>query len=190
MEVRFSDQGSRNVEVCSGDQWHAVTNGAIVDNNTRGTIAVITRNPTSVMIRYTSNNLEVQAYDVSCTTVSNGQIQSTTVADVIVSREIAEIEINGLAPDTNYECCATAHVMTNVPIDTISMNCTTINTLPLPVLPPTTLTTSQVGDSLFMIGFWTILCICVLVMFVCVGFIIGCLVALKQQTRSLKYSPR
>lgn len=188
MELRFSGQGSGNVEVCSGDQWHAVTNGVIVDNNTRGDITVIARNPTSVMIRYTSNNLEVQAYDVSCTTVSNGQIQSITVADV--SREITEIQ--GLAPDTNYECCATAHVMTSVPIDTISMSCTPTNTLrlELPVPPPTTSTTSQVGDSLFMIGFWTILCICVLVMFVCVGFIIGCLVALKRQTRSLKYLPR
>jgi hypothetical protein len=187
MELRFSDQGAGNVEVCSGDQWHAVTNGAIVNNNTRGNIAVIARDSTSVMIRYT-NNQRVQEYDVSCTNVSDGQIQSTTVAGV--SRETTKLQINGLAPDTNYTCCATAYMMTSVPIDIISLSCTTTNTLrlDLPVPPPTTFTASQVGDGLFMIGFWTVLGICVLVLFVCVGFIIGCLVALKQQNRLMKYS--
>ena len=187
MELRFSDQGSGNVEVCSGDQWHAVTNGAIVNNNTQGNIAVIARNPTSVMIRYTSNSARVQAYDASCTTVSNGQIHSTKVA--AVSRDVTEIQINGLAPNTNYECCATAYMMTNVPIDTISLSCTTTNTPPSVDLPPVqTPATSEVNNNLFRIGFWTILGICALVLVVFGGFIVGCLVALKQQTKSMKYS--
>ena len=187
MELRFSDQDSGNVEVCSDDQWFAVTNGVIVNNNTQGNITVIGRNSTSLMIRYISNHLRVQAYNVSCTTVSNGPIHSTKVADV--SGEVTEIQINGLAPNTNYECCATAYMMTTVSINTISVTCTVTNTSSsaLPSIPPLV---AETNDNLFMIGFWTILCICVLVLFVCGGFIVGCLIALKQQTKSMKYSTR
>ena len=187
MELRFGNQGSGNVEVCSDDQWLAVTNGVIVNNNTQGTIAAITRNPTSLMLRYTSNSLRVQAYNVSCTTVSNGQIHSTKVADV--SGEVTEIQINGLAPNTNYKCCATAYMMTTVSINTISVTCTITNTSSsaLPSVPPSA--TAEVSNNLIMIGFWTILAICILVLFVFVGFIVGCLIALKQQSHP-KYSTR
>ena len=185
-ELRFGDQGSRNVEVCSDDQWHAVSIGAIVNNSTRGNISVMAVSPTSVTIGFSLNSL-VRAYDLSCTTVSNGQIHSVKVANV--SREVTETQISGLAPNTNYECCATAYtMMTSIPIDIISLSCTTTNTpnLPITVQPPAT---SEVSGNLFMIGFWTILGICFLVLFMCVGFIIACLIALKQQTKSLKYSP-
>ena len=186
-ELRFSDQGSRNVEVCSGDQWHVVSNGVIVNNNTRGNISVIAVNPTSITIGFSSNGLGAQPYNMSCTTVSNGQIHSVKVADV--SREVSEIQISGLAPNTSYECCATTYTLTSVPIDTISLSCTTTNTPSLPIPVPTP-ATAEVSGNLFMIGFWTILGICLLVLFVCGGFIVGCLIALKQTTKSLKYSTR
>ena len=184
MELRFGDQGSGKVEVCSGDQWHAVSNGAIVNNNTRGNITVTAVDPTSVTIGYTSSTMGVQTYDVSCTTVSNGQIHSVKVTDV--SREVTMIQISGLSPNTDYECCATAYTTTNVPIDTISLSCTITRTPSLPVTPPETL---ELNGNFFMIGFWSILGICLLLLCLCGGFIIAYPIALKH-TKSLKHSTR
>lgn len=184
LELRFGDQGSRNVEVCSGDQWHAVSNGAIVNNNTRGSISVIAVNPTSVTIQYTSNSIGVRAYDMSCTTVRNGQIHSIKVTDV--SREVTVIQMNGFTPNTDYECCATAYTITNIPIDTINLSCTTTRTLSLIEQPPVT---GQLNSNFFMVGFWSILGICLLLLCLCGGFIIAYPIALKR-TKSMKYSTR
>ena len=186
MELRFNDGDTKNVEVCRSDQWHAVSNSAIVSNITLGNITV-TANPTSAMIGFSLNDLRddqrVRGYDVSCTTISNGQIHSVKVADV--SREITTTQMTGLTPNTDYECCVTAYIETNIPIDIISLSCTTVRTLSLtPPIPEA----AELNNNFYIIGFWTSLSICLLVLCVCVLSMILFLCALKQQNKALKYS--
>lgn len=127
MELRFIDSNSRNVEVCIDDQWLAVVDSAVVNNITQGNITSMTTSTSVTIIWSPSLDLEFSKYDVSCTTNINGQIHSIKVSDLSVS--MLTVNIGGLRPSTDYECCVTVHTQRNVQIDTLSTNCTVVRTL-------------------------------------------------------------
>ena len=45
-----------------------------------------------------------------------------------VSTSTTRIQVIGLLPGTEYECCLNAHILTNTPLDLISSECVTTNT--------------------------------------------------------------
>ena len=183
MELRFGDHYPKNVEVCSNDHWHVVSNGAIVNNITQGNIAVAVVAPTLVTIEFSSSDVRVRGYTVSCTTGTNGQIHSVIVTDVNRSREVTLIQISGLTPNTNYECCVQAYIETNIPINMVNMSCIKTGTSSLSVQPQET---SEINNTLYMTGFWASLSICILLLCVCIGCIILLLIVLKRN--SSKYA--
>ena len=179
MEVRFSNSDSRNVEMCIDDQWHTLVNSAIVNNTTPWNITTKNDNTSIIIIWSLSNDLSVNNYDISCTSINNRQTLSVEVGNV--SANITTMLIDGLIPDTEYKCCITAHMLTNTLIDTISLSCITTRTL-----LPTSLAASDTCNRSGIIGLGTSLSICILLL---LGTCVGCifLLLLKQQRTSVKH---
>lgn len=173
MELRFNNN-SRNVEVCSNDQWHAVVNSAILSNTPLGNITLMT-NFTSVTIRWsTPSDLRVNMYDVMCTTLNDVQVHSINVYNVTTSN----ITISGLIPGKVYECCVTAYFWKTIPIDIYSSSCITTNIIKH-------LETLDGCNRAYIIGLWIIFSICLLLA-VSVGC--TCILLLKQHKLTVKDS--
>ena len=103
-------------------------------------------------------------YHVQLTSaLSDGQIHEVKVPNI--SATTTRIQVNGLLPGTAYECCVSAHVLTNTPLDLISSSCATSKTESLQKQP---------SDGL-AIGLGTGLGICslLLVLGILVGFIVS-----------------
>ena len=121
------------VEVCIDDQWHELTSSAKVANNYHSLQSIsVQADSSSVTIIWSEQSIHsdkiISGYDLSCTTstLSDGQIQEMEVPNVSTSTTM--IQIIGLLPGTPYECCVTAHILTNTPLDLISSSCVTTKT--------------------------------------------------------------
>ena len=148
MEIRFSNiskNGSRNVEICANDQWLVAISGGItvaadvhsqMSNSFNFTINVLRVSTTSVSLMWsqtsTTNNAmnqNISKYHISCTTMFQEWIYVVKVAGV---HKTNSIQISGLLPDSVYNCCVTAHILINLPIEVINSVCTTVRTLAPP----------------------------------------------------------
>ena len=121
--------------MCIDDQWHEAKRSMLVANNTQPLqyISVIIADLTSesVMLEWSGqhNDKNSSGYDLSCTTSSlsdHGQIHEVRVSNISTSTTRAQV--NGLLPDTAYQCCVNAHIQTNTPLDLISSNCVATST--------------------------------------------------------------
>ena len=138
MELRDNNKSGDHmhikvVEVCIDDQWHELTSSAKVANNYHSLQSIsVQADSSSVTIIWSEHSIPsdeiISGYDLSCTTsaLSDGQIQEVEVPNV--STSTTTIQIIGLLPGTPYECCVTAHILTNTPFDLISSSCVTTKT--------------------------------------------------------------
>ena len=161
MELKFNTH-FRMVEVCINDQWYALVNSAVVSNITTRSINSTT-NSTSVTIMLTPPvDVSVNRYDASCTSTKDGRINSIKMANI--TQDI--VIVNGLTPDTEYECCITAYIpKANIQVDILSLNCIQARTL----LPQPLAATEMCNDTLSITAFWITLSIClVLLVIICI----------------------
>ena len=180
MELRYgkdSNGGVRNVEVCVGDQWHVallVGEGIkAVDSRTAHDLTVHTSRvySTSVTIKWSIlpkvyNN---SGFEISCSTVSHGGSNEVKIPNV--DRSTTTVQVNGLLPDTVYNCCVTAHLERDLPIDLIFSSCVTTKTL------------SELQTSTAVLGLGVSLCVCCLLLLgTSVGLIVTCTIILKQRS--------
>ena len=117
------------------------------------------------------NNKTISGYDLSCTTsaLSDGQIHEVKVHNI--SATTTRIQINGLLAGTAYECCVSAHVLTNTQLDLICSSCATTKTESL-----------QEASNCLVIGLGTGLGICSLLLVL--GILVGVIVS---KTRCSKH---
>ena len=181
LELRINNKSNgygRIVEVCIDDQWYEAIHSAKVANNISQPPQDISVqvDSTSVMITWSEqsipNNKTISGYDLSCTTsaLSDGQIHEVKVPNI--GATTTRIQINGLLPGTAYECCVSAHVLTNTQLDLISSSCATAKTESLQERP---------SDGL-AIGLGTGLGICSLLLVL--GILVGVIVS---KTRCSKH---
>ena len=167
----------RTVEVCIDDQWHEIISSCayVTANNSQSPHNIsIQVDLTSVMIIWSEQSIPndriITGYGLSCTTsaLSDGQIHEVKVPNI--SASTTKVQVDGLLPGTAYECCVSAHILTNTPLDLISSSCVTTKTKSL-----------QEASNGLVIGLGTALGICslLLVLGMLVGFIVS-----KTYTRS------
>ena len=118
----------RIVEVCIDDQWHKAIRSAKVANTSQPAQDIsIQEDTTSVMIIWSEQSIPIDkiisGHDLSCTTsaLSDGQIHEVKVPNI--SASTTKFQVNGLLPGTAHECCVSAHILTNTPLDLISSSC-------------------------------------------------------------------
>ena len=134
MEFRVNNESSGHgiiaADVCIDDQWHEATSAKVANGSHQSPQNIsIQIDSSSVMITWSSpNDNIISGYDLSCTTstLSNRQIHEVKVHNV--SANTTQIQVNGLLPATEYECCVNAHILTNTPLDLTSSNCVTTRT--------------------------------------------------------------
>ena len=176
LELRVNNKSSHRsiVEVCIDDQWHEAIRSAKVANNSQSSQDIsiqVDSTSESVMITWSEHSIPndkiISGYDLSCTTsaLSDGQIHEVKVPNVSASTTKYKIQVNGLLPGAVYECCVSAHILTNTPLDLISSRCVTTKTK-----------SSQDPGNGLVLGLGTGLGICSLLLVVgilMVGFIIS-----------------
>ena len=130
LEFRVSNKISghgRIVEVCIDDQWHETTSAKVENTFQSPHNISIQVDSTSVMIVWSEQSIPndkiISGYDLSCTTsaLSDGQIHEVKVPNINAST--TKFQVNGLLPGTAYECCVSAHILTNTPLDLIRSSC-------------------------------------------------------------------
>ena len=182
MEIRFSNtskNGSRNVEICANDQWLVAISGGItvaadvhsqMSNSFNSTVNVLRVSTTSVSLMWsqtsTANNAmnqNISKYHILCTTMFQEWIYVVKVAGV--HKTTSSIQIGGLLPDSVYNCCVTAHILINLPIEVINSVCTTVRTL----VPPSNTNYESV---VIVLGTFLSVC-CLFVLCTCIGLIIS-----------------
>ena len=173
MELRYatdSNGGVQNIEVCVNDRWWnvVVSDGIKADISKTAhdfTLEVLTVHFTSVTITWSMQSmvyskLSVNGYDISCTAVFEGGIYEAKVPSVDINTDT--IEVNGLMSDTMYNCCVTAHIQVNLPIDLISSTCVTSKTL-----------SDLENTNIVVVILGTCLCVCSLLLLgICAGLVI------------------
>ena len=181
MEIRFSNiskNGSRNVEVCANDQWLVAISGEItvaadvhsqMSNSFNFTVNVLRVSTTSVSLMWsqtsTANNAmnqTISKYHISCTTMFQELIYVVKVAGV---HNTSSIQISGLLPDSVYNCCVTAHILINLPIEVKNSVCTTVRTLVSP-------SNTNYESAVIVLGTFLSVC-CLFLLCTCVGLIIS-----------------
>ena len=138
MELRVNNKSNhrgRFIEVCIDDQWYEATFKTIAASNSQSPQDIfiqVDSTSNSVMITWSEqsipNDKTISGYDLSCTTsaLSDGQIHEVKVPNV--SASMTRVQVGGLLPGTAYECCVSAHILTNTPLDLISSSCATTKT--------------------------------------------------------------
>ena len=120
------------MEVCADDTWWQVAviraNGSDVAGSNRLTMDIASVDSTSVKISWSLQlgALNVTNYDVTCTSVSQGQTNEVKVVNIRPG--VTTTEVKGLVPDTSYECCVTVHMILLPPIDMKHSKCVSIMT--------------------------------------------------------------
>ena len=183
MEIRFfniSMNGSRNVEICANDQWLVAISGGItvaadihsqMSNSFNFTVNVLRVSTTSVSLTWSqtstannSMNQNISKYHISCTTMFQELIYVVKVAGV---HKTSSIQISGLLPDSVYNCCVTAHILINLPIEVKNSACTTVRTL----APPSN--TNYESVVIILGTFLSTSVCCLLLLCTCIGLIIS-----------------
>ena len=135
LEFRVNNKISghgRVVEVCIDDQWHEAASAKVENTSQSPHNISIQVDSTSVMIVWSEQSIPndkiISGYDLSCTTsaLSDGQIHEVKVPNINAST--TKFQVNGLLPGTAYECCVSAHILTNTPLDLISSYCANTKT--------------------------------------------------------------
>ena len=192
MEIRFSNtskNGSRNVEICANDQWLVAISGGItvaadvhsqMSNSFNFTVNVLRVSTTSVSLTWSqtstannSMNQNISKYHILCTTMFQEWIYVVKVAGV--HKTTNSIQISGLLPDSVYNCCVTAHILINLPIEVINSACTTVKTLVSP---------SDLKYQSVVIALGTGLFVCCLILLcTCISFMLW---IVKTKSKSLE----
>ena len=138
LEFRVNNNGDAHeeiVEVCINDEWYQATSAKVANTSQSSQdVSVTIADSTSVMIKWSkrqsipSSDKNISEYDLSCTTssLSAGQIHEMRILNI--STSTTEITVNGLLPGTAYECCVSAHIQTNTPLDLITTSCVATST--------------------------------------------------------------
>ena len=139
MELRVNNKSNhcgRFIEVCIDDQWYeatSITIAASLNSQSPQDIFIqVDSTSNSVMITWSEqsipNDKTISGYDLSCTTSAlfDGQVHEVKVPNVNAS--MTRVQVSGLLPGTAYECCVSAHILTNTPLDLISSSCATTKT--------------------------------------------------------------
>ena len=138
MELRVNNKSNhhgRFIEVCIDDQWYEATSKTIAASNSQSPQDIfiqVDSTSNSVMITWSEQSIPndkiISGYDLSCTTsaLSDGQVHEVKVPNV--SASMTRVQVSGLLPGTAYECCVSAHILTNTPLDLISSSCATTKT--------------------------------------------------------------
>ena len=182
--MRYNENDVGEIEVCADDAWHAATMDVVKNNSDVALSITLHTTPfsTSVKVMWSLQkqpnmlNLNISSFDVSCTHVSQGR--TTKVRVVNIDPDVTT-QVEGLLPDTSYECCVTTHVLLTPPVDIQSSTCTTIKTL---------VDTDRACSCIDAIGIGSALGVCLLLTSVGAAVMVICClyrkhVQVKEQTR-------
>ena len=193
--MQYNKNGVGEIEVCADDTWHVATMDVVKNSSdVARSITMHTKVTSSTTVEVTWSlqkqsstlNFNVSSFDVSCTSEYQGR---TTEARVVnIEPDVTTTRVEGLLPDTSYECCVTTHTLLTPPVDIQSSTCMTLKTL---VDTKTMASTNQQLSVITGVGTALGFCVLLLVCIGCVAMLICCTrtkqAEMKQQTRYIRF---